>query len=111
MAVEIYKAPKAELARLLGAGEGYASIGRLHGVAENRVRYRATKLGIRDTVEPQGEMPSEALLRLALRQPDLALKAIAKMFGCQAATISRGARRYGLPTDRRGRLALREDRS
>ncbi|MCJ2136862.1 hypothetical protein MKK69_22890 [Methylobacterium sp. J-026] len=111
MAVEIYRAPKAELRRLLDQGEGYASIGRLHGVHENRVRYRATKLGLRGTTQPQGEMPSEALLRLALRQPDLTLKAIAKLFACQAQAIARGAKRYGLPTDRRGRLALREDRS
>lgn len=111
MAVEIYKAPKSELRRLLDEGEGYASIGRLHGVAENRVRYRVTKLGIRGTKQPQGAMPTEAALRLALRHPDLTLKQIARAFGCQAETITRGARRYGLPTDRRGRLALREDRS
>lgn len=111
MAVEIYKAPAAELRKLLDAGEGYASIGRLHGVAENRVRYRVTRLGLRGTRQPQGGMPNEAALRMALRHADLSLKQIARSFGCEAQTIARGARLYGLPTDRRGRLALREDRS
>jgi hypothetical protein len=103
-----YRRPAAELRQLLKAGEGYAGIARMDDVGENVVRYRARKLGLIDLVN--GKRPSRAALELALAQSDVSLKALARRFGIEPATLTRAARDYGLPTDPIGRERLRDSR-
>lgn len=105
---EEFRVPAATLRQHLAAGEGYAAISRRYAVGENAVRYRCRKLGLRELVN--GRRPSEAALRLALSHSDIPLKVIARSFGVEAATITKAARAFGIPTDERGRERLRDAR-
>lgn len=103
-----YRAPPALLRELLDAGETLASIARKHGVEVHRVRYRCRRLGLG---ELKGKAPNKAALVMALSHPDIPIARIAEAFGCKPSTIGKAAQRHGLPTDERGREALREARS
>lgn len=103
-----FRASPAVLKRHLAAGEGYAAIARRYDVGENAVRYRCRKLGLRELVN--GRAPNEAALTMALAMSDVSIERIAQAFGVEARTIWAAARAYGLPTDERGREALRDAR-
>lgn len=103
-----YRPPRAVLRRLLDAGETQASIGRLHGVPEHCVRYRCRQF---ELGKPRGKAPSRAALVMALSHADIPMTEIARAYGCKPSTIAKAAARHGLPTDERGREALREARS
>ncbi|MBD8909508.1 hypothetical protein [Methylorubrum zatmanii] len=103
-----FRASPAVLRQHLAEGEGYADIARRYAVGENAVRYRCRRLGLRELVN--GKAPNEAALRMALAMSDVSIKRIAQVFGVEARTIWVAARRYGLPTDERGREALRDAR-
>lgn len=103
-----FKVPPAELRRHLAAGETYASLSRRYDVGENAIRYRCQRLGLRELVN--GKAPGEQALRMALSHSDISIKQIARAFGVEGRTIWAAARRYGLPTDERGREALRDAR-
>lgn len=103
-----FKAAPAVLRQHLQDGDGYAAIARRYEVAEDVVRYRCRRLGLRELVN--GKAPNEAALRMALAMSDVSLKRIAQVFGVEARTIWAAARRYGLPTDERGREQLRDAR-
>lgn len=102
-----YRPPRAVLRRLLEAGETQASIGRLHDVPEHCVRYRIRQFGLG---KPRGTAPGRDALAMALAHADIPVREIARAFGVKASTIHSAARRMGLPTDERGREALRESR-
>lgn len=103
-----FRASPAVLRQHLQDGDGYADIARRYDVGENAVRYRCRQLGLRELVN--GRAPGEAALRMALSHSDLPIKTIARALGVESRTISRAARAYGLPTDERGREALRDAR-
>ncbi len=103
-----YRAPPALLRQLLDMGETRASIARMHGVEEHRVAYRCRRLGIG---KPNGRAPNAQALAMALAHTDIPIARIAAAYGCKPSTIAKAAARHGLPTDERGREALRESRS
>lgn len=103
-----FKLPAARLKVHLAAGENYVAISRRYDVGEKAVEYRCRRLGLRDRV--RGTRPSEEALRIALSHSDIPIKAIARSFGVEAATITRAARTYGIPTDEIGRERLRDAR-
>lgn len=103
-----FRLPAARLREHLAAGENYVAISRRYDVGEKAVEYRCRKMGLRDRV--RGTRPSEEALRLALSHSDIPIKAIARTFGVEAATITRTARSYGIPTDEIGRERMRDAR-
>ncbi|HEV2545318.1 MAG TPA: hypothetical protein VGU70_21430 [Methylobacterium sp.] len=103
-----FQVAPAVLRQHLREGEGYAAIARRYDVGENAVRYRCRKLGLRELVN--GRAPNETALTMALAMRDVSIKRIAQAFGVEARTIWAAARAYGLPTDERGREALRDAR-
>lgn len=103
-----FRVAPAVLRQHLRDGEGYAAIARRYAVGENAVRRRCRMLGLRELVN--GRAPNEAALRMALSHSDVSIKQIARAFGVEGRTIWTAAKRYGLPTDERGREALRDAR-